>query len=341
MKVAVYHTNSDVRVEERAAPSIAEDEILVKVESVGICGSDVMEWYRAKKAPLVLGHEIAGVVEKVGAKIEQSYELGDRVFVPHHVPCGKCHYCALGHSSVCETLRTTHVDPGGFSQFIRVPAQNVAGMMVLPNSMSFDQAAFIEPVGCCFHGLNQTRIKSGQSVFIIGSGLSGLLHLQTARIKGAKKVFTSDIDEFRLAKAKELGADGVFLATHDIVKELRTANDGRLADIVIVTTGAEAALKQAMTLVERGGTILYFAPSSPGTSVTFDLNQFWKDEITITHSYAATKYDLVDALQNIRIKKVLVDSLITHTLPLSEIQKGFDLTAHPKNSLKVIVHPNQ
>ncbi|MBN1823885.1 MAG: alcohol dehydrogenase catalytic domain-containing protein, partial [Endomicrobiales bacterium] len=146
MKVAVYYNNKDVRVEERPVPKIGDGEMLVKVMASGICGSDVMEWYRIKKAPLVLGHEIAGDVVETGAGVSK-YKVGDRVFVSHHVPCNKCHYCLSGHHTACHTLHTTNYDPGGFSQFIRVPGINLdCGVFVLPVDMSYEEGAFIEPL---------------------------------------------------------------------------------------------------------------------------------------------------------------------------------------------------
>ncbi|RKZ06393.1 alcohol dehydrogenase, partial [bacterium] len=143
MKAAVYYNNHDIRIEEYPVPEISDDELLVKVESCGICGSDVMEWYRIKKAPLVLGHEIAGTIFEVGRNVEK-FAAGQEVFVSHHVPCNTCRYCLAGMHSLCDTLRTTNFDPGGFSQFIRVPRINVdRGTFVLPSSISFDEGTFV------------------------------------------------------------------------------------------------------------------------------------------------------------------------------------------------------
>ena len=152
MRVAVYYNNKDVRIEERPVPQINDDELLVKVMASGICGTDVMEWYRIKKAPLVLGHEISGIVDKVGKNVK-NFEVGDRVFVSHHVPCMKCHYCLNNHHTTCETLHKTNFDPGGFSEYIRIPKLNVElGTFKLHDGVSFEEGTFIEPLGCVLRG---------------------------------------------------------------------------------------------------------------------------------------------------------------------------------------------
>ncbi|MFB3926083.1 MAG: alcohol dehydrogenase catalytic domain-containing protein, partial [Syntrophales bacterium] len=181
MRVAMYYNNRDVRLEEMPIPRIGPGEILVRVLASGICGSDIMEWYRIKKAPLVLGHEIAGEVVETGEGVE-SYRAGDRVFVSHHIPCNTCHYCLRGHHTACETLHTTNYDPGGFAEYIRVPRLNVdRGVFLLQEGISMEQGVFIEPLACVIRGQRIARLQPGQSVLILGSGISGLLHLLAAK----------------------------------------------------------------------------------------------------------------------------------------------------------------
>ena len=209
MKVAVYYNNRDVRIEERAVPEIGPDEILVKVISSGICGSDVMEWYRIKKAPLVLGHEIAGVVEKVGKNVSR-FKQGDRVFVSHHVPCNTCRYCLAGMHSLCDTLRTTNFDPGGFSQYIRVPPINVdRGTFILPDPVSFDEGSFVEPLACVLRGLRLAGFKPAMRVLVLGSGISGLLHIKALRALGAGRIVATDVTDFRLEAGNRNRLGGV------------------------------------------------------------------------------------------------------------------------------------
>ena len=171
MKVAVYYNNKDVRIEDRPIPEINDDEILVKVIASGICGTDVMEWYRIKKAPLVLGHEISGIVEKKGKNIK-NFKTGDRVFVSHHVPCMRCHYCLNWHHTACETLQRTNFDPGGFSEFIRIPKINVEfGTFKLPDNVSFDEGTFIEPIGTVVRAQRLAKLEETNTLLVIGSGI--------------------------------------------------------------------------------------------------------------------------------------------------------------------------
>jgi L-iditol 2-dehydrogenase len=173
MRVAMYYNNRDVRLEEIPTPKIGAGEVLVKVIASGICGSDVMEWYRIRKAPLVLGHEIAGDIVETGEGVYQ-YTIGDRVFVSHHIPCNTCHYCQRGYHTACETLHTTNYDPGGFAEYIRVPRLNVdRGIFLLPDEMSYEEGVFIEPLACVVRGQRVADLQPGQSVLILGAASQG------------------------------------------------------------------------------------------------------------------------------------------------------------------------
>lgn len=187
MLAAVYYNNRDVRIQEMPIPEISENEMLVKVMACGICGSDVTEWYRVPKAPRVLGHEATGVIAKVGAKVTR-YHVGERVFVSHHVPCGKCRYCMKGHHTACETLHTTNYFPGGFAQYIRVPWINVEhGVYRLPADMTYEEGTFIEPLACTIRGQRLAAIQKDDTLLIVGSGVAGLLHVQLAKLAGVQK----------------------------------------------------------------------------------------------------------------------------------------------------------
>lgn len=335
----MYYNNRDVRLEEMAVPSIGPGELLVRVRASGICGSDLMEWYRIKKAPLVLGHEIAGEIAEQGEGVKD-FRVGDRVFVSHHVPCMNCRYCLSGHHSVCDTLRRTHFDPGGFAEFIRVPKINVElGTFHLPDEMSDEEGSFIEPVGCVVRAHRFAGSRSGQSVLVVGSGISGLLHIQVARSRGAGPVVATDINEFRLKAAKGLGADVTLHATEDVPARLREINEGRLADLVIVCAGAMPAIQQAIQSVERGGTLLFFAPTAAGVAVPIPLFEFWRNEITVLTSYAASPQDIVEAIEAIRSGRVRVREMITHRLGLAEAGLGFQLMVEGRDSIKIILRP--
>lgn len=340
MQVAVYYNNKDVRLEELPVPEIGEEEVLLKVMASGICGSDVLEWYRLPKAPRVLGHEATGVIEQVGKKVK-NVQVGDRVFVSHHVPCNACVHCEKGHHTACETLHNTNYYPGGFSQYIKVPKINVqCGIYKLPDDMSFEEGTFVEPLACVARGQRLAGVKKGDVVLIIGSGISGILHSQLAKFKGAKKVFVADINEYRMKLAVEFGADYAVDARENMPQKIKTLNDGRLADQVIVCTGATSAVTSAVDCVEKGGTILFFAVPDPTVKIPLPINQFWRNEITIRTSYGAAPNDLEEALKVLATKKLNVKGMITHRLPLRDAQEGFRLMTTGGESLKVILEPN-
>jgi len=340
MRAAVYYNNRDVRIEEVPRPVIGPRELLVKILASGICGTDLLEWYRLRKAPLVLGHEIAGTVAEMGEEV-QGFSEGDRVFVSHHVPCNACRYCLAGNHTVCDTLHTTNFDPGGFAEYVRVPAVNVeTGTFELPESMSFDEGTFIEPLGCVIRGQRAAGGCVGRTILVLGSGISGLLHLMLARSAGAERVIATDVVPAKLERAQELGADDVIDARADVPALLKDRNHGRGADLVIVCTGAESAFAQAMDAVDRAGTVLCFATTQPGVDLSIPINAFWRNSITVMSSYAAAPSDLEEAIRAISAGVTDVCRLVTHRLPLERAGEGFQLMADGNEAVKVLLYPH-
>ena len=337
----MYYRNSDVRLQEMPKPEIGPGEFLVKVISSGICGSDVMEWYRIKRAPLVLGHEIAGDIVAVGKDVK-NYKVGQRVFVSHHVSCGECIYCRRGHESTCDMLRTTNFHPGGFAEFIRVPEVNVkSGVYVLPKELTYDDGAFIEPLACVVRGFRLGGFQKGQTVLVLGSGIAGLLNIKLAKALGAGRIIATDISKYRLDAARRFGADVVFNGTEDVAKLVREENGSRAADLVIVCAGSTQAIDQALKTVDRGGSILLFAPPKPGVLVPVPFGDLWKDEISITMTYAGSPRDINEAIELLRTKKIVVSDMITHRFGLADTGKGFALVAKAEESIKVIIEPQR
>ena len=340
MRVAVYYSNQDIRIEEVEIPKIGAGELLVRTEACGICGTDVLEWYRKKRAPVVLGHEATGVVVEVGEGVT-AFKPGDRVFVSHHVPCGVCRYCLAGKETACETLHTTNYYPGGFSQYIRVPKINVEkGTYLLPDSVSFDEGVFIEPLGCVIRGQRVAGLKKEDTLLILGSGVAGILHLQLARLKGVSKIIITDISEKKLEYAKSLGADLTVNAHKEDVEQALLRFNGRRAEKVVLCTGAPSAYEDALRCIDRGGTILFFAVPDPSYRPYIPLTEYWRNEVTLTTSYGAAPKDLEEALKIISSKSLELSGLITHRLPLSETPLGFRLVAEGE-SLKVVINPNR
>jgi L-iditol 2-dehydrogenase len=338
----MYYSNRDVRLEEMPAPQIGPGEVLMRVEASGICGTDLLEWYRLHKAPLVLGHEVAGVIADVGDGVEK-YKEGDRICAAHHVPCNTCHYCLSGHHTVCDTLRQTNFDPGGFAEYVRLPRINVdRGIFPLPDEVSFEEATFVEPLACVLRGQRLAHLQPGQSVLVIGSGVAGLLHIQLARALGAGYIIATDIVDYRLEAARKFGADVAVQAKEYTPNHLRQAVDDRLADLVVVCSGVTSAINQALESVERGGTVLFFAPTEPGVSIPISVNDlFWRNEITLTSSYGGSPADYAAALELIHAGKVRVREMITHRLKLAETGLGFQLVARAQDSLKLIIEPQK
>ena len=338
---AFYYNNHDVRIEEIPVPGIGEDEALLKVMASGICGSDVLEWYRVPKAPRVLGHEATGVISKVGGKVS-TVKVGDRVFVSHHVPCNTCRHCQRGNHTACHTLHTTNYYPGGFSQYIKIPKINIdLGIYKLPDKMSFEEGTFIEPLACVSRGQRLANLQKTDSLLIIGSGISGILHAQLAKFKGVENIVVADINPYRLELAKKFGAHQALNAKDNLPEKLKEINEGHLADQVVVCTGATSAALSAMDCVEPGGTILFFAVPDPTVKLQVPINQFWRNEITMQTSYGAAPNDLEDSLRFLATGQLNVKEMITHKLDIREAQEGFRLMAEAGQSLKVILEPNR
>ena len=337
MKVAVYYNNNDIRIEERPVPAISDREILVRMKACGICGTDVMEWYRIEKAPRILGHEMTGEIVKVGGSIKD-FKIGDRVFVSHHVPCYECYHCLQGNHTACESLHSGNYDPGGFAEFIRVPEEHVRyGTFLLPEGMTYEGGAMIEPLACAVAGQNQLGLKEGRTVLIIGSGVSGILHIQLAKTKHVK-VIATDIEGHRLKKALEFGADSVIDAREYSTDRLKDLNDNRLADAVVVCAAAKQAISDALCSVNRKGTVLLFA--APEFDIDIPSQRFWRDEITVTFSYGAAPDALLKALYMIEGDAIKAGKMVTHSVRFSDIQQGFKIVSEAKDSLKVVVVPD-
>jgi L-iditol 2-dehydrogenase len=342
MKCAVYYSNSDLRIEERPVPPVGEGDILIKIMASGLCGSDLMEWYRIKRAPLVLGHEIAGEVVAVGDEVDR-FAVGDRVFATHHVPCNACRACLSGHETACPALqKVNNFDPGGFAQFVRVGGESVrTGTLELPAGLSYEQGSFVEPLGTVVRALRTIALEPAQSVCVFGSGIAGALMIKTARALGAGAIVATDMSELRLKKAREFGADHAVKADRDIPAFIREVNEGRLADQVIICTGAIGAAHAALASVAPGGTVLFFAVPKPGETIPIDFNPYWRNDIALRTCYGAAPRDNVQALELLSHGTVTVTDMVTHRFGLDEIGRAFAVGAQPDTCLKVIIEPNR
>ena len=337
MKVSYWHNNQDIRIEEVPTPTPGPKEMLVKVISCGICGSDIVEWYRLPRAPLVQGHEIGAEIVAVGYSVKR-YKSGDRVFIAPKIPCGKCFYCVNGHYPQCTEIKERL--PGGFAEYILVPEIFVEnGTYLLPEKITYDQSTFIEPLACVVRAERLAGIKTGDSVLVIGCGMAGLLHVKLAKAKGYK-VIAVDINKKKLEIAARMGADAIIDSGDDVGARLIVEN-GKKADVVLLCVAAERALEQAWECVDKGGVVVLFAVPGPDKKVVVPVNDFWMKEMSILTSYYCGPPDITEAMKLIESGNIVVDDLITHRLPLADIASGFQLVSDGRESIKVIIEPHQ
>ena len=337
MKVSMWYNNKDIRMEETPTPKPGPEEILVKIISCGICGSDIVEWYRLPRAPLVQGHEIGGEVVEVGGSVK-NFRPGDRVFVAPKVPCMECYYCKNEHYPVCSNIKDRM--PGGFAEYVLVPESLLEnGTYLLPNNVTCDQSTFIEPLACVVRAQRLAGVKNDQTVMVIGCGMSGLLHTKLAKAKKCR-IIATDINEKRLEFAEKIGADFTINAKENVPERL-IAENNKKADVVILCSSAIYAVEQAWKCVDKGGVMVFFAVPGPDKVVTIPINYFWTKEIRIITSYYCGPPDIVDAIKLIESGEIEVDDMITHKLPLKDTAEGFQLVMDGNESLKVIIKPNE
>lgn len=333
MRVAVYHGKGDVRLEDRPVPVIGPGELLVKIEACGICGSDLMDWYLAPRAPLVLGHEPAGTVAAVGKGV-RGFRPGGRVFIHHHVPCGTCALCRKGRETLCAEFHTSRIEPGGFAEYVRVPAAQVRkDVLKIPDSLPLDVAAVIEPVACIVRGWRRVPDPKGARVAVIGCGFAGQVMIRLARLKGAARVTAVDPVPERRALATRSGADA-----HETLEGEH--------DLVVVCAGHPDATRAAVRAAAPGGTVLLFAPTPAGVEVPLDTHRMFFKEITVVTTYSAGPRDTREALRLMTGKggrgqapPLRVHDLITHRVPLEQAGEALRLAASPTEALKVVLTP--
>ena len=336
MKISIWHNNNDIRLEEVPRPVPGPEEMLVKVHSCGICGSDIVEWYRLPRAPLVQGHEIGGEVVETGGSLKK-YKTGDRVFIAPKVPCMKCRYCENGHLPVCSNVKERL--PGGFAQFILVPETLIeSGTYLLPENISYDQSTFIEPLACVVRAQLLARVRENQTIMVMGSGMSGLLHVKLAKAKNCR-VIAVDINEDKLKIARRFGAD-MALAPEDLSQQAAAGNMEK-ADVVMLCTSALPAIEQAWKWVDKGGAVVFFAVPDTDKKVIVPVNDLWTREILILTSYYCGPPDIVESMELLANGTIETDDMITHRLPLKDTAKGFAFVADGEESIKVIIRPNE
>lgn len=331
MKAVIYHAHDDIRLEDVPLPMCGAGELLIRVHGCGLCGSDILKIVQHAHPPVSLGHELTGTIVEMRQPV-QNFEVGQRVVVAHHVPCGSCHYCRHGNYSMCAAFKASNVDPCGFAEYLRVPAANVLQTtLALPESLSAEEGAFVEPLACCVRAVRRTPLMDGDSVAVVGLGSVGLLMIQAVRGLAAHtgrdvSVFGLDLLPARLRLARELGADLAIDASQDeqTVRQIITEQtDGRGVDAAIITAPGPHPFFSALSSVRKGGMLTIFAAHTG--SVQMDLERLYQQELTISSTYSASPADLPLALDLLATRQVRVESLISHRLPLARFAEGVAL----------------
>ncbi len=343
MQAAKLYSFKDIRIEEVPIPTVGEGELLVKVETSGICSGDVVPWYIEKKAPLVPGHEPAGVVVKVGGGVT-NFKEGDRIVLHHHAPCMECHLCRRHLFSMCPTWRRTNLDPGGMAQYVRLPKTNVAhDTLKLAAETSFEAGALVEPTACCVSAMRRLQINADDTLVVLGLGVMGILNIVVAKFYGVKQIIGVDRVGFRMQKALEVGADAVVdFSKQELKQEVAKLTDGRMATKIIVGPGSIAAMESAMELIGVGGTICLFTPTQGDERWSISPAKLYFEAVSVVASYSCGPTDTQEALRIVESteKPFPTETLITHRFPLQDFAKAFELMAAAGDSLKVMIYCN-
>jgi len=350
MQAVVYRGINDLRLETVPVPVIGPGELLVKIVSCGVCGTDLKKISTGShSAPRIFGHEMAGAVAQVGAGVT-NFALGDRVMVFHHIPCGTCYYCRKNTPAQCAQYKkvgaTAGFEPsgGGFSQYIRVSDWIVAnrGVVRIPDGVPFEQAAFMEPVNTVLKGVKHLNLAADDTVLVIGQGPIGILLAALSQRTGAR-VLTSDLYPERHAIAAKFGLHNPINAgTEDVVARAKAETEGRGADAVVLAVGANSLIKTAMSAVRPGGRVMLFAQTQH-TEAVFDPGQVCMDEKSLIGSYSAAAALLDEVIELVfdgYTKGFDLTQLISHRFSLDQATKAIEIASHPTaSSMKIMIEP--
>ena len=340
MKTASVKEPSVISVDETENPTLTPGDILVQMHACGICGSDLEKVFGQYGQPSMrLGHEPSGIILDVGSDVTE-FKKGDRVFTHHHVPCYDCHFCNHGNETMCQKYSETNLSPCGLSEEYVVPAWNVShgGVLKISDSLSYEEAAMIEPLACCVRAWSKFSYREGDSAAIFGVGPTGMMHVMLARAKKFSKIFCLDVNDFRLDFAKKFNITDSISSMDENRKQKILENTGGLGvDVAIVATSSLKALDDAIDVTRKGGTVMMFGVPSKGARLDLDMGKIYSKEITLVTSYAASDSDTKAALHLIESSQIDVKQLITHTYSISDTQKAFDHARTGENAMKIII----
>jgi len=340
MKTASVKEPSVISVDEIEKPNLESGDILVQMHACGICGSDLEKVFGQYGQPSMrLGHEPSGIVLDVGSDVTE-FKKDDRVFTHHHVPCYDCHFCKHGNETMCKKYYETNLSPCGLSEEYVVPSWNVShgGVLKISDSLSYEEAAMIEPLACCVRAWTKFQYYEGDSTAIFGVGPTGMMHVMLANAKKFSKIFCFDVNDFRLDFAKKFNITSSISSMDDTRKQQILDNtNGQGVDLAIVATSSLKALDDAIDMIRKGGTVMMFGVPSKGAKLDLDMSKIYSKEITLVTSYAASDSDTKEALNLIESSQIDVKQLITHTYSISDSQKAFDHARTGENAMKIII----
>jgi len=340
MKTASVKDSSIISIDETQRPPLNSGDILVQMHACGICGSDLEKVFGQYGQPSMrLGHEPAGVILDIGSDVIE-FKKGDRVFTHHHVSCYNCHFCNNGNETMCKKYSETNLSPCGLSEEYVVPTWNVShgGVLKISDSLSFEEAAMIEPLACCVRAWTKYSYREGDSVAIFGVGPTGMMHVMLAQAKKFSKIFCFDVNDFRLNFAKKFNiTESIHSMDEHRKQKVLDHTDGRGIDVAIVATSSLKALDDAIDMVRKGGVVMMFGVPSKGAMINLDMSKVYSKEITLVTSYAASDVDTKEALHLIESSQIDVKQLITHTYSIDDTQKAFEHAKSGDNAMKIII----
>lgn len=338
MRAAVYIGPQKLEVRDVIVPTISEDEVLLRIHACGVCGTDIVKYqYDMVKPPVVLGHEVAGTIEKIGKNVTK-FQMGDRVVVAHHTPCYACHFCKHGNVSMCETFKKSNLDPGGFAEFLRIPATHVQMTAhKIPDSISFEEAIFMEPLACILRNIKRANLQPKDSILVIGLGSVGLMTAMALKSLGMT-VFATDLKEERIALAMKMGIDWATKPSSQLKEQIASRTHPTGVDLLVLTAGNEKVYSESIDLVRDGGTVSIFAGLSPTSKIEFTVNDLYKREIQIYASYSPSPVELMEALTMITNREVDVRVLGPKNFPLENLEAAI-LQVQAQEIFKAIIQP--
>jgi len=340
MKTAFVKEPSIISINETEVPKLDSGDILVQMHACGICGSDLEKVFGEYGQPSMrLGHEPAGIIIDVSPDVT-AFKKGDRVFTHHHVPCYSCHLCTHGNETMCPKYYETNLSPCGLSEEYVVPKWNVdhGGVLKIPDSMSFEEAAMIEPLACCVRAWTKYSYQEGDSVAIFGVGPTGMMHVMLAQSKKFSKIFCFDVNDFRLDFAKKFNiTDSINSLDESRKKKILDHTNGNGVDVAIIATSSLKALEDAIDMVRKGGAVMMFGVPSKDAKIILNMGKIYSKEITLVTSYAASDNDTKESLRLIESSQIDVKQLVTHTYSIQDSQKAFDHARSGDNAMKIII----